>query len=302
MLWLFVSLLGGGVAGRLAPDAWPVARVADRALEAGLLVLLAMMGVRLGASERVLSNLGPLGLRAVALAAGSIAGSVLLVVAAGRYLPSLEPDGGASATPDATDEGATLPALVLAALLVGGVVGWVAPDRVVALVAAATTPTLYALLVAVGATLAAGADVFASARRLGPTVLVLPACIALGSLAGAVLVGSAFGMASAEAAAVGAGFGWYSLSGVLVSDLHGVYLGSLTFLANVLRELLTFLVLPFVVRHFGRAAGVAPGGATAMDVTLPAVRRTAGREAVVPAVVSGATLSLLVPILIPSLV
>ncbi|WP_435097650.1 lysine exporter LysO family protein [Halarchaeum sp. P4] len=299
MLYLVLSLLCGGVAGRLAPDEWPVGRVADRVLEGGLLVLLAMMGVRMGASERVVANLGPLGFRAVALAAGSIAGSVLLVAAAGRYLPTLEGDVPAA---DAAEDGASLPALVLAALLVGGLFGWVVPSGVASLVEAATTPALYVLLVAVGATLAAGTDVIASARRLGPTVLVLPLCVALGSIAGAMVVGVAFGMASMEAAAVGAGFGWYSLSGVLVSDLHGVYLGSLTFLANVLRELLTFLVLPFVVRRFGRTAGIAPGGATTMDVTLPAVRRTAGREAVVPAVVNGVTLSLLVPILVPALV
>lgn len=297
MLWLFVSLSLGALFARLAPSEWPLGRVADRALNAGLLVLLAMMGVRMGASDRVVTDLGSIGVRAAALAVGGIAGSVVLVVAAGRFLPAFDDAADAGAAGDA----GSLPTLVLGALLFGGVVGrFVAPPGVVDAVVGSTDAALYVVLFAVGVTVATGADVLSSARRLGPSVLLLPVCVAVGSVAGTVLVGVGLGVPSHDAAAVGAGFGWYSLSGVLASEVHGVYLGSLTFLANVLRELLTFVSLPFLVRYFGGSAGVASGGATSMDVTLPAIRRVAGRDAVVPAIVSGAVLSLLVPVLVPA--
>jgi uncharacterized membrane protein YbjE (DUF340 family) len=81
-----------------------------------------------------------------------------------------------------------------------------------------------------------------------------------------------------------------------------VELGSLAFLSNVFRELLTIIILPFVVKYLGRITSIAPGGATTMDVTLPIIKETAGEETVIPAFVSGAILSILVPILVPFLI
>jgi uncharacterized membrane protein YbjE (DUF340 family) len=79
----------------------------------------------------------------------------------------------------------------------------------------------------------------------------------------------------------------------------GVEVGALALFANILRELLTIVGLPFVVRYAGRLAAIAPGGATAMDVTLPFIVRYAGDEVGLMAFTSGAVLSALVPILVP---
>ncbi len=130
-------------------------------------------------------------------------------------------------------------------------------------------------------------------------VLLLPVAIAAGSLAGALLAGVLLQMPLMQAGAVGAGFGWYSFSAVLLSKLHSPQLGALAFLANVLRELLAMVFTPYVARYVGKIAAVAPGGATTMDVTLPIVARSAGEDAAVLAFLSGAVLSLLVPLLVP---
>ena len=50
------------------------------------------------------------------------------------------------------------------------------------------------------------------------------------------------------------------------------------------------------------AAALAPGGATTMDTTLPIIARTMGSEAALLAFASGATLTVLVPILVPLLI
>ena len=62
---------------------------------------------------------------------------------------------------------------------------------------------------------------------------------------------------------------------------------------------MTVFLLPFVVKYFGSLAAVAPGGATTMDVTLPLVKESGGEAVVIPAFISGAVLSILVPILVP---
>lgn len=296
MFTVFAALLSGVATGKLGGVR--AARHAGRLLSVGLVVLLFLMGVRLGASDAVLSNLGQIGLYAFVLALGSVVGSVACAYAVRGFLPSFDAPGDVDS---GKGDSRALTALVLGALVAGAVVGaTVLPAGSLPLVKHATTLALAGLLFAVGVGLGADGALLAQVKRLGVPILALPASIAVGSVMGALAVGVALGMSGGAAAAVGAGFGWYSLSAVLITDASGVHLGSLAFLANVFREVLALATLPLVVRHFGRAAGIAPGGATTMDVTLPAVKDSAGNGAVVPAFVNGAVLSSLVPVLVPA--
>lgn len=141
----------------------------------------------------------------------------------------------------------------------------------------------------------------ASLRGVRGKALVLPLLGGLGSLAGGWVAGRLAGEPPALALAVAAAFGWYSMAGVLVAQLWGPAAGALAFLANVLRELLTVVAVPFLARLAGRRAWLAvlPGGATTMDTTLPviaAAARDAGTTAL--AFVHGLILTLLAPALI----
>ena len=162
-----------------------------------------------------------------------------------------------------------------------------------------TNYSLAVLLFGVGIDIGASRKIIEDLRLMGWKLIMIPLLIAFGSLLGSILTGLIFGFAAGESAAVGAGFGWYSLSGVLISKLHSAELGSLAFLTNVFRELLTVMILPLVAKYFGSLAAIAPGGATTMDVTLPLVKESGGEAVVIPAFVSGAVLSTLVPILVP---
>lgn len=102
-----------------------------------------------------------------------------------------------------------------------------------------------------------------------------------------------------ESAAIGAGFGWYSLSGGLLAKIYSVETGALAFLTNVSRELITFVVTPILAAKAGRMAAVAPGGATTMDTTLPLIARVTDPETALVALVNGTVLSSLVPVLVP---
>jgi len=101
-----------------------------------------------------------------------------------------------------------------------------------------------------------------------------------------------------ESLAVGAGFGYYSLSSIVITELHGQQLGVVALLANILRELMTLWLAPVFVRSLGRLAPIAAGGATTMDTTLPVISRFAGPDYAAIAVFSGVVLTVLVPLLI----
>ena len=101
-----------------------------------------------------------------------------------------------------------------------------------------------------------------------------------------------------EAVSIASGLGWYSLAGVSISGLAGAELGSIAFLSNLLREIGSFFMIPYISRHFNAYTCIAPAAATSEDTTLPMLIRYTNEETVVFAVLNGIICSTLVPVLI----
>lgn len=96
--------------------------------------------------------------------------------------------------------------------------------------------------------------------------------------------------------AMSAGFGWYSLSGILMTEAQGAVVGSITFLSDILRELCAIMLIPSLIRRYKLTAlGIC--GATSMDFTLPMLQKGGGIMMVPPAIVQGFLLTLIMPIL-----
>ncbi|MDU1269255.1 MAG: lysine exporter LysO family protein [Escherichia coli] len=93
------------------------------------------------------------------------------------------------------------------------------------------------------------------------------------------------------------GFGWYSLSGILLTESFGPVIGSAAFFNDLARELIAIMLIPGLIRR-SRSTALGLCGATSMDFTLPVLQRTGGLDMVPAAIVHGFILSLLVPILI----
>lgn len=98
--------------------------------------------------------------------------------------------------------------------------------------------------------------------------------------------------------AVGAGFGYYSLSSIIITEYKGAELGTIALLSNIMREIIALLVAPFLVRFFGRLAPIAVGGATTMDTTLPIITRYSGEKYIVVSIVHGCLLDFSVPFIV----
>lgn len=96
--------------------------------------------------------------------------------------------------------------------------------------------------------------------------------------------------------AMASGFGWYSLSGILMTESYGPVIGSATFFNDLARELLAIMLIPTLARRYpSTALGVS--GATSMDFTLPVLQRSGGVEMVPAAIVHGFLLTMLVPLM-----
>ncbi|MFK3709846.1 MULTISPECIES: lysine exporter LysO family protein [Leclercia] len=116
------------------------------------------------------------------------------------------------------------------------------------------------------------------------------------SLVGGVINAFILGLPLNTALAMASGFGWYSLSGILLTESFGPVIGSAAFFNDLGRELIAIMLIPGLVRR-SRSTALGLCGATSMDFTLPVLQRSGGLEMVPAAIVHGFILSLLVPIM-----
>lgn len=159
---------------------------------------------------------------------------------------------------------------------------------------------LYGLLFLVGIDIGSNPKAWFALKKINLRITLVPVSIIVGTLFGASLFSMLLSSVSFnDALAVGAGFGYYSLSSVIISQIRGESLGVVALLANLSREIITLILSPLLVKFFGKLAPIASGGATTMDTTLPAVAKFSGKDYVIIGLFSGVVLTFLVPILVP---
>lgn len=136
-------------------------------------------------------------------------------------------------------------------------------------------------------------------RSLNPRLIFLPVATILGTVSAAALVSLILPYRSApDCMAVGAGFGYYSLSSIFITQYKGPELGTIALLSNIMREIITLLCAPLLVRWFGNLAPISAGGATTMDTTLPIITRCSGQQFVVVSIFHGFVTDFSVPFLV----
>ncbi|HSL93262.1 MAG TPA: lysine exporter LysO family protein [Bacillota bacterium] len=175
------------------------------------------------------------------------------------------------------------------------------PQSLVPLLSGSTHYILLAVLFGVGLELGHTRGLITRLKKVAPTSLLLPLTSGLGSLLGGLMGGLILGGGAYAGLAIGAGFGWYSLSSVIIADFAGAELAALAFLTNVFREIIAIVTMPVLFRRGFGIAALTPGGATTMDTTLAIVSKMADQETTIIAFYHGLSLSLLVPLLVPLL-
>ena len=127
--------------------------------------------------------------------------------------------------------------------------------------------------------------------------MIVAVVVMVSSLLGGVINAFILDLPLKTGLAMASGFGWYSLSGILMTESFGPVIGSAAFFNDLSRELLAIMLIPGLVRR-SRSTALGLCGATSMDFTLPVLQRSGGVEIVPAAIVHGFVLSLLVPVLI----
>lgn len=321
ILILVAFLVAGALAVKIH---WaPAPRITDLLIKAALWALLFVMGFRTGNDPAVSSRLGEIGLLAGATAALAFLGTMVAIltgyailglalripvahrVTAEKTGTGIHPERGGGVSGKRGNGTASRAQLtssltLLAVVTAGGIAGFVIPPLTGVDFGGITGWVLNALLFFVGMQFAQ-AGISLKSAFLKPDTLMVPVATALGSIAGGLLLVPLFRIPAGSAMSLSAGFGWYSLAGVLLSNLGDPALGSAAFLANLFRESLALLAIPFLARTRWPYLAIGAGGATSMDVTLPLIEQCVGPECVPVSFTNGALLSLSVPVLVPFL-
>lgn len=127
--------------------------------------------------------------------------------------------------------------------------------------------------------------------------LAIPLAVACGSICGALLLGHIAGLSAYDSLLVGGGLGWYSFSSVVISAMYSTEIGTVVFLANMMREISGFFLIPLLVRMH-KFLALAPSGAATMDSGLPVVIKYTNLHVGMYSFINGLVLTLIVPVLI----
>ena len=166
---------------------------------------------------------------------------------------------------------------------------------------------LYLLMIQVGISIGSDKRLKEILAGIRPKLLLLPLGTIVGTLLFVSVVGEVLnGIEMADCMAVGAGFGYYSLSSVLITQIKepsigvvaAAQMGTIALMANIMREVMTLLFAPVICRVFGRLAPISAGGATSMDSTLPVIVSACGKEMAFISIFHGVLVDFSVPFLV----
>ncbi|MEG1994281.1 MAG: lysine exporter LysO family protein [Oscillospiraceae bacterium] len=175
-------------------------------------------------------------------------------------------------------------------LLLGIVVGnFLSPD-IIFIFSKVASIALLLLMFSVGISIGMDKLIFRKMRDMNFKVLFVPLGIVVGSLFGGFVCSLIMDNTIREGLAISSGLGWYSLSGVVLTELAGAEVGTVAFMSSLFREILSFLIIPIVAKY--------TAGATSEDTTLPIIMKCTSEEIVIVSVINGIVCSALVPILI----
>ena len=289
----------------------------ERALDITVFILIALFGLSIGQDDNLLHNASSIGWAALLIASLGMAGSVLFSWLYQRllHLPNIP-----VAVAETADEhklkktdlllrllrSSKLPLVLLAGMLMGyyGLLPKSWGSSKVSFV------VLCLLIAEVGLSLGNRPDLKTVMKSVDFKILLLPFFTIVGTLLFSALGAIVLPFSLRDVLTVGSGFGYYSLSSILILDQKAAIIGqsaavelaSLSLLINLLRELVALILCEPLSRSGRVYQAVSLAGVTSVDVCLPMIvnSRTSPQNMHI-AIVHGIVLEISVPLLLPVL-
>ncbi len=286
-----------------------------------IVMLVVLMGSRMGSNEEVINNLGTIGLAAFTMTIAMMAGSLLCLFIVRKALGftkdarmaalhSSELEAEAAQEQEEKHGINKMTLIILCSVIVGMALGYLVArpifgENIAEFDSAASLGIkigLCILMVFVGLDLGLEGTVITMIKEAGWRIMIFPLACIVGTLISAGLCGFLFKLSLPESLAIGAGFGWYSLAPGIIMEAGYLTASAISFLHNVMREIVSILLLPIIAEKVGCIEAACVPGAPAMDVCLPIINRATKGKAVTYGFVTGVIMSFLVPIMVPIMI
>lgn len=298
-------------------------------------ILVFIMGSRIGSDETIVRSLDTIGLTALGLTLFMMAGSAAAVFAL-RKVMGFDKEGRRRISDDipdvpgmqnvseqneniTADPGAdtavceetgrepekekvrtdhTMTVCIVTFVAAGIAAGYlILPDSFIEITGSIIVAGLCLLLFFVGVDIGLEGTILRSFREAGWRIVIFPFAVIAGTFIGAAAASLVLPVGLRDSLCVGAGFGWYTLAPAMLAD-YSLKVSALSFMHNVMREMIAILIIPTVAKKVGYIECTSLPGAAAMDVCLPIVEGATRGDIAVYSFVTGAVLSVAVPVMV----
>ena len=299
-----------------------------------LVALVFVMGARIGSEDEIVRSLDTIGIKALVITLFILAGTVVAAFITRKLLgfdkvgnlrgKGTKAKGLAKAESQAVSDGegtaiaenmanaaaeniedepkAKIDMSMILCIFVPVAIGILSgflflPDWFIDITGTIIVVGLSILLFFVGIDLGREGTIVQNFKSAGWRVILFPFIMILGTYIGAVVGGLIMGLTAKDALCVASGFGWYTLAPAMLAE-YSVEISAISFMHNVMRELIGLLLLPIVAKKIGHIESTGLVGAGSMDVCLPIIVRTTSGNMAVYAFIVGVVLSFSVPVMV----
>lgn len=312
MTWLPFICLGIGIIIGFSKFINHIMKPLNVITNGSLIVLMWTIGAKVGTNDALVSSIGWVSFRCMVIAFFSIFFSVLFIfILEKTFLPLEEirnkltfqniQENEQAAMDEGKKSTSPLVWIIPGSILFGVFTGYLLiPDRLIFLISYCLTGSLIILYTSIGISLSTNLKVFQYVKLLGWKIVLISIAIFIGSLTGGMISGMILKIPSHIATISACGMSYYSVTSAYMTQVYGIEAGVYGFIVNVLREFLTVLLLPFMIK-ISKGSPIAGGAAGSMDTMLAPVTKFVGSELGLVALITGTILTLAVPFILPIL-
>ncbi|MBF8983206.1 lysine exporter LysO family protein [Lutibacter sp. B2] len=314
MSWIPFLCLGIGLIVGLQRLTNSFLKVIDWVTNLSLVVLMLTIGANIGTNDLIMPNLPRIGLNCMVIASLAIAFSIFFTFLLEKTILPLEEvsrklsvekinvnnvDGEIDLSEEEEKKTSPLIWVMPISIIVGILFGnFIIPQNFIFVLDYSLMISLITLYVSVGIGLGSNRMVFKYIKVLGWKIVFLSVAIFIGSIVGGILSGIILHLPMHIPIMSASGMSYYSITGAYMSQVYGVEVGTYGFMVNVMREFITVLFLPFIVK-ISKGSPIASGAAGNMDTMLVPVTKFVGPELGLVTLVTGTILTFAVPFILP---
>ncbi|TXD97468.1 lysine exporter LysO family protein [Psychrobacter frigidicola] len=279
--------------GFVIPSNPKLTRFADKGLSYLVFIILTLIGIELSQVEGLRSQLGEIALYVTILSILTIGTGLLALMLFDHLRPWHAKKPSAKSQQHRVSIRGSLTQVIC--VVIGFVIGHFLPA---AYLPHNTTMTvmlmLLILLVGIGLK---GSGITLKEVMLNKRGVEMSIVFTIAVLVGGLVFAMLFiDVSWTKGLALASGFGWYSLSAIVMTDAYGAIWGSVALFNDLIREFFALIFIPVFMRQYPSSA-VGLGGATSLDFTLPVIQQSGGLTVVPLAISFGFIINIVSPVL-----